>query len=72
MEIDPRLAGQAISEELERFPQFAAYTPSLVWRALHQGGAFMLEYAEPPPRDTLGAWDFQNAVVRAYKRLAGV
>ena len=72
MEIDPTLAEQALREALERFPQLAPFGPRLVWRPLLQGGAFMLDYDQHPPRDLPGAWDFQNAVVRAYKRLAGL
>ncbi len=72
MELDPKLAEQALREALERFPQFASFGPRLVWRPVFQGGAFLLEYENQPPRDTPGAWDFQNAVVRAYKRLAGI
>ena len=72
MEINPQLAEQALREALERFPQFASYGPRLVWRPLREGGAFMLEYAAQPPRETPGVWDFQNAVVRGYKRLAGL
>lgn len=70
--MDSKLAEQALREALDRFPQFAPYGPRLVWRPLAQAGAFMLDYAQQPPRDTPGAWDFQNAAVRAYKRLAGI
>ncbi len=38
MEIDSKLAEQALREALERFPQFASYGPRLVWRPLAQGG----------------------------------
>ena len=72
VEIDPQLAEQALHEALERFPQLAVFGPRLVWRSLFQGGAFLLEYEQQPPRDTPGAWDFQNAVVKGYKRLAGI
>ena len=71
MDIDSKLAGQALQEALDQFPQFAAYGPMLAWRALYQGGAFYVEYREQPPRDLPGAWDFQNAVVKGYKRLSG-
>ena len=72
MEIDLKLAEQALREALEHFPQFTAFQPRLVWRPLAQGGAFMLDYAQHPPRDTPGVWDFQNAAVKGYKRLAGI
>jgi hypothetical protein len=57
---------------LADFPQFAAFGPRLVWRPLAQGGAFLLQYDQQPPRDAPGAWDFQNAVVKGYKQLAGI
>jgi hypothetical protein len=72
MEIDPKLAAQALKAALEKYPQFAAFGPRLVARALLQGAAFMLEYEKQPPRDLADAWDFQNAAVKGYKRLAGV
>ena len=71
MTIDPRLADQALREALERYPQFAAFGPRLAARELFQGAALMLEYERQPPRDLADAWDFQNAVVKGYKRLAG-
>ena len=72
MEIDASLAGQALREALAGFPQFASFSPRLVWRPLAQGGAFLLQYDQAPPRDTPGAWDFQNAVVKGYKKLSGI
>jgi hypothetical protein len=72
MEIDPILADQALRAALEKYPQFAAFSPHLVARALFQGAAFMVEYERQPPRDLADAWDFQNAAVKGYKRLAGL
>jgi len=72
MEIDAQLAQQALEEALQRFPGFAQFGPRLAWRPLYQGGAFLLEYDQQPPRDTPGLWDFQNVVVKGYKRLAGL
>ena len=71
MEIDPELAASAIAEGLRRYPHFERYGPKIVARALFQGHALMLEYAEQPPREDPDAWEFQNAVVKTYKRLAG-
>jgi hypothetical protein len=71
MELDAELAEKALREALEQFPQFAGYGPELRWRALYQGGAFYVGYREEPQRDLQGAWDFQNAVVKGYKRLVG-
>ena len=72
MELDEELAGKALREALEQFPQFTEYGPELRWRALYQGGAFYVGYREEAPRDLEGAVDFQNAVVKGYKRIAGV
>lgn len=72
MEIDPEPAQRAMREALEEYPRFEAYGPKLIARALFQGHALMLEYAQAPPRDDPDAWEFQNAVVKGYKRLAGV
>ena len=49
MEIDSELADQALRAALEKYPQFAAFGPRLVARALFQGAAFMLEYDRQPP-----------------------
>ena len=72
MEIDPILADEALQAALEKYPQFAGFGPHLVARALFEGSALMLEYERQPPRDLAGAWDFQNAAVKGYKRLAGL
>jgi hypothetical protein len=72
MEIDPRLAAEALQEGLQKYPAMSSFGARLIWRPLFKGGAFMLEYETQPPRDHPDAWEFQNAVVRAYKRRAGV
>jgi len=72
MDIDSNLADQALRAALEKYPQFAAFGPRLIARALFQGTAYMLEYERQPPRDLADAWDFQNAAVKGYKRLAGL
>ncbi len=72
MEIDPDLATQALEQALSRFPRFRQYGPKLEWRALMQGGAFVVSYDEHPPREMQHTWDFQNAFAKGYKRLAGV
>jgi hypothetical protein len=72
MEVDPRLAAEAIQEGLQKYPDMSSFGARLLWRPLFKGGAFMLEYENQPPRDHPNAWEFQNAVVRAYKRRAGV
>jgi hypothetical protein len=72
MDIDPRLAAEAIEEGLQKYPDMSSFGARLAWRPLFQGGAFMLQYETQPPRDHPSAWEFQNAVVRAYKKRAGV
>ena len=74
MEIDPELERTALAEALERFPSMREHAPSarLRFMPLPGGsGAFMLRYEPPLPPGLADAWEFQNAVVRAYKRLAG-
>jgi hypothetical protein len=70
MEIIAELASQAIAEGLKKYPHFETYGPRLISKPLFQGHALMLEYAEQPPRGDPDAWEFQNAVVKTYKRLA--
>ena len=72
MEIDPELASRALSEGLKKYPRFASLAPRLIARALFQGHALMLEYDAQPPHGDPDAWEFQNAVVREYKKLAGL
>ena len=72
MEIDPTLAARALEEALASSPQFAQYQPTLIWRPLAQGGALFLQYGVQPPAGVDGLWDFQNAVVKGYKSMAGV
>ena len=72
MEIDGALAAQAMKAALAESPQFAQFAPTMIWMPLREGGAFLLRYENQPPRDTPGLWDFQNAVVKGYKRMAGI
>ena len=72
LEIDSHLAEQALLEALEAFPQFRTYGPTLEWRPLIKGGAFVVNFHEQPPRETPHVWDFQNAVVKRYKQIARV
>ena len=72
VDIDSEIAAKALKEALEAYPAFAPYGPRLEWRALFQGGAWTVQYDQDPPRDTPGTWDFQNAFVKGYKRMAGV
>ncbi len=70
--IDGALAAKAISEALAKFPQFAGFGARIVGRPLFQGAAYMLEYDRQPPAELPDAWEFQNAAVKGYRRLAGV
>jgi hypothetical protein len=72
MEIDPEIESKALEEAFRKYPGFAVYRPHIVARALFRGHAFQLEYGEPPPRDDPDTWEFQNTVVKAYRRLAGI
>ena len=71
MEIDPELNRRALAEAAEKYPEFASRARTVVAKPLFRGCAWQLEWDGPPP---LGqdAWEFQNAAIRAYKRLAGV
>ena len=71
MDIDEKSAERAFRDAYEKYPRFEVYGPKLISRKLFQGSALLLEYAEAPPRDDPDAWEFQNAVVKAYKRYAG-
>ena len=72
MEIDETLAAGAMDAALAETPQFAQYGPKMIWMPLREGGALLLRYENQPPRDLPGLWDFQNAVVKGYKRMAGI
>lgn len=71
MEIDPELSRLAIAEAARQFPEFAGRAEGVVARPLLRGFAWQIEWKEAPPAGQ-PAWEFQNAAVRAYKRLAGI
>jgi hypothetical protein len=71
IELDPNLSALAIEEARARYPQFAPYQVRLIGRPLFQGMGYQLEWKSPPPAELPDAWEFQNAAVKAYKRLAG-
>ena len=48
LEIDSHLAEQALLEALEAFPQFGTYGPTLEWRSLIKGGAFVVSFRRAP------------------------
>jgi hypothetical protein len=71
IEIDPELNRLALEEAGQKFPEFAGKGLKVVARPLYKGYAWQLEWKEAPPPGQ-PAWEFQNAAVRAYKRLAGI
>jgi hypothetical protein len=72
IELDPAFSAEAIREAHARFPQFAPYEARLIGRPLFQGMGYQLEWITAPPADLPDAWEFQNAAVKAYRRLASV
>ena len=71
MEIDAELNRKALDEAEQKYPQFAGLAKSVIARPLIQGFAWQLDWGGPAPA-AQDAWEFQNAAVRAYKRLAGI
>lgn len=71
VEIDPELNRLALAEAEEKFPEFAGQASRVVARPLFRGFAWQLEWKDKPPAGQQ-AWEFQNAAIRAYKRLAGI
>jgi hypothetical protein len=71
MEILAEAAERAMEEGLSKYPKFEAYGPKLVARPVFQGHTLVVEYAQQPPRDDPDTWEFQNAVVKTYRKLAG-
>jgi hypothetical protein len=71
MEIDPELSRLALEEATQKYPEFAGLALRVIARPLHQGFAWQVEWNGMPPTGQ-PAWEFQNAAVRAYKRLAGI
>lgn len=71
MTLHEPLVKQALQAGLAQYPRFEEYGPRLVYAELMEGGAFLVRFAERPPKETPNLWDFQNAVVKTYKALAG-
>jgi hypothetical protein len=70
-DIDPELNARALEEAARQYPEFAGRAVRVVARPLFRGFAWQVEWDGPPPAGQ-DAWEFQNAAIRAYKRLAGV
>ena len=71
IEIDPQLNQLALAEAAKLYPEFAGQALTVVARPLFQGVAWQVEWKGSPPSGQ-PAWEFQNAAIRAYKRLAGI
>ena len=71
MDINAQLAAQAIQEGLQKYPAMSSFGPRLVCRPVFGGVTFLVDYETRPATDHPDAWEFQNAVVKAYKRLSG-
>jgi len=71
MEIDPELNQRALAEAAEQYPEFAGRARRVVARPLFKGFAWQVEWEGSPPSGQ-DAWEFQNAAIRSYKRLAGI
>ena len=71
IEIDPELNRLALAEATKQYPEFAGQALRVIARPLFKGFAWQLEWKGTPPTGQ-PAWEFQNAAVRAYKRLAGI
>jgi hypothetical protein len=71
IEIDPELNRRALEEAARQFPEFAGQALRVAARPLFQGYAWQLEWKGTPPSGQQ-AWEFQNAAIRAYQRLAGI
>jgi hypothetical protein len=71
IEIDPELNRLALAEAAQQYPEFAASALGVLARPLFRGFAWQLEWKGAPPAGQQ-AWEFQNAAIRAYKKLAGI
>jgi hypothetical protein len=71
IEIDPELNRLALEEAARKYPEFAGRAVTVVARPLFKGCAWQLEWKGNPPSGQ-DAWEFQNAAIRAYKKLAKI
>jgi hypothetical protein len=71
IEIDPELNRLALAEAAQQYPEFAEHALRVVALPLSKGFAWQLEWKVAAPSGQQ-AWEFQNAAIRAYKRLAGI
>ena len=71
IEIDPELSRMALAEAAQQFPEFAGQALRVIARPLLKGFAWQLEWQGTPPTGQ-PAWEFQNAAIKAYKRMAKI
>jgi len=71
IEIDPNLSCLALAEAAQQYPEFAGQALRVIARPLLKGFAWQLEWNGTPPTGQ-PAWEFQNAAIKAYKRLAKI
>jgi hypothetical protein len=71
IEIDPELNRLALAEAAQQYPNFASEALRVIARPLIRGFAWQVEWKGAPPSGQ-DAWEFQNAAIRAYKRLAKI
>ena len=69
--IDPEWNRLALAEAAGKYPEFAGRAVRVIARPLLKGFAWQVEWQDAPPAGQ-DAWEFQNAAIRAYKRLAGI
>ena len=70
-EIDAELSRLALEEASQHYPEFAGRAVRVIARPLSHGFAWQLEWHGTAPHGQT-AWEFQNAAIRAYKRLARI
>lgn len=71
LQIDPELSRAAFAEAAQKYPEFAGMAAKIAALPLFRGYAWQVEWSGTPPSGQ-DAWEFQNAAIRAYKRLAGI
>jgi hypothetical protein len=71
IDIDPELNRLALAEAAQQYPEFTGQALRVIARPLLRGFAWQLEWKGAPPTGQ-SAWEFQNAAIRAYKRLAKI
>ena len=71
IQIDPELNRRALAEAAQQYPEFAGQALRVIARPLLRGFAWQVEWKGAPPEGQ-PAWEFQNAAIRAYKRLAKI